>query len=90
MPRHNRRAQAQEKPPGKRLLALLECRRRRWPTNKQFADEVGCSAGRLSQLMGDKPTSLPHIKLAKRIDEALGGELPWRAWFESSRPRGLA
>jgi transcriptional regulator with XRE-family HTH domain len=71
-------------PAGGRLKAWLKGHRQSFPRDGLFADEVGMSAGRLSQLMSDKSgRELPSPTLAERIERATRGAILAPSWFEN-------
>lgn len=75
--------------PGERLGRWLEAHRDRFPTDQEFAAEVECTPGRLSQVLGG---ARPSPALAMRIESAVARSIPFSAWFRHrpEQPQGIA
>jgi len=74
-------AQKKLRTPAARLVGFLEANRVRFPANADFARELSCSEGRLSQLLAGKGGP-PRAKLAQRIQQHTG--IPAGSWYEEA------
>ncbi len=52
-------------------------------TQSVFAERIGCTQGRVSQLMSG---GLPSMSLAARIHDVTGGQVSFRDWPTAGQP----
>lgn len=53
-------------------------------SKSEFARQIGCSPGRVSQLLNDFPKERPGRDLIQRIETATGGKVTFKDWFEKN------
>jgi hypothetical protein len=64
--------------PHEDLRAFLDGHRATYPVHADFAAAIGCSDGRLSQILGG---DRPRPKLAWEIERETGGRIKAARWF---------
>jgi hypothetical protein len=79
MPAAKKRAPIEVKSPAKWLALFLKTRRGRYPTDVSFAEAIGCSGARLSQILHGAP-GLVRPQLAIAIHRETGGAVPGNLW----------